>query len=169
MEGVQSRDGTGRERKGTVMIRSLNSSDTITISLFGRETEVEVFSTGANRFDEQGNYKDDGFALSEEELACLNWFVENIDISDYKEEIIEYCNEQYDAIGGDPITEEDLEEEVTIFAIAINVGGITQSKDGFVYPEISFYGDCRCDEEHGICIGFRDKKFLGIESQDWTL
>ncbi|MDE6927016.1 MAG: hypothetical protein K2O97_10660 [Acetatifactor sp.] len=27
----------------------------------------------------------------------------------------------------------------------------------------------RCDEEHGICIGFRDKKFLGIESQDWTL
>lgn len=25
------------------------------------------------------------------------------------------------------------------------------------------------NEEHGICIGFRDKKFLGIESQDWTL
>jgi hypothetical protein len=46
---VQSRDGTGRERKGTVMIRALNSSDTITISLFGRETEVEVFSTGAMR------------------------------------------------------------------------------------------------------------------------
>ena len=44
---------------------------------------------------------------------------------------------------------------------------IWQSKDGYVYPEISFYGDCKCDEEHGICIGFRDKKFLGINHQDW--
>ncbi len=30
-------------------------------------------------------------------------------------------------------------------------------------------GDCECDPEHGICIGFRDKKFLGIDAQDWTL
>lgn len=151
------------------MIQALNSGDTITISLFGRDKEVEVFSTGENRFDESGNYKEDGFALSEEEIACLNWFVENVDISDYKKEIIAYCNEQYENIGGDSITEDDLEEEITIFAIAVNIGGITQSIRGMVYPEISFFGDCMCDEEHGICIGFRDKKFLGIYSQDWTL
>lgn len=151
------------------MIQALNNSDTITISLFGRETKVEVFSTGENRFDENGNYKEDGFALSEEEIACLNWFVENVDISDYKKEIVAYCNERYEMFSENSVTEADLEEEITIFAIAINIGGITQSKNGFVYPEISFFGDCQCDEEHGICIGFRDKKFLGIESQDWTL
>ena len=53
--------------------------------------------------------------------------------------------------------------------IAINISEITQSVYGDVYPEISFYGDCECDPEHGICIGFQDKKFLGIASQDWTL
>lgn len=67
------------------------------------------------------------------------------------------------------INEDDLEDEIDIFAIAVNIGKITQSVDGFVYPEISFFGDCECDPEHGICIGFRDKKFLGVHEQDWTL
>ncbi|MCM1542902.1 MAG: hypothetical protein NC121_16810 [Blautia sp.] len=151
------------------MIQSLNNGDHITVRLFGKETDVEVFSTGENRYDETGCCKEGGFALNGEELACLNWFLENVDIADYRKEITAYCNEQYEAIGGDTIAEDDLEEEIDIFAIAINIGGITQSEDGFVYPEISFYGDCQCDEEHGICIGFRDKKFLGVESQDWTL
>ena len=39
----------------------------------------------------------ESFALSEEEVAYVNWFVENIDIADYKKEITAYCNEQYDA------------------------------------------------------------------------
>lgn len=72
-------------------------------------------------------------------------------------------------IGEEGIEEADIEKEISISAIAVNISRITQSKDGFVYPEISFYGDCECDPEHGICIGFRDKKFLGIHSQDWTL
>ena len=67
------------------------------------------------------------------------------------------------------ITENDLENEIDIFAIAINISELTQSLNGFVYPEISFFGNCECEPEHGICIGFRDKKFLGIQYQDWTL
>lgn len=82
---------------------------------------------------------------------------------------MKYCNEMYENVGEEPIEEANLENEISIFAIAVNTSGIKQSKDGFVYPEISFYGDCKCDEEHGICIGFRDKKFLGIHGQDWTL
>lgn len=78
---------------------ALNSSDTITVNIFGKERKIEVFSTGDNRFDEEGDYKE----------------------------------------------------------------------DGFVYPEISYCGECKCDPEHGICIGFRDNEFLGIESMDWTL
>lgn len=151
------------------MIQKINDGDRITINLFGKEKEVRVFSTGDNKFDEEGQYKDDGFALNEEEIACLNWFIDNINIDDYKKEITEYCNEQYSMIDDTQITEAELEDEVDIYAIAINVTTITQSKDGFVYPEISFYGDCKCEIEHGICIGFRDKKFLGIHYQDWTL
>ena len=150
-------------------IEKLNSGDFIEINLFGKEEEVEVFSTGDNQFDENGDYKEDGFALTSEEIACLNWFVQNIKIEDYRHAITQYCNEQYDAIGEKQIAESDIEDEISIFAIAINISEVTQSYDGFVYPEISFYGDCECDPEHGICIGFRDKKFLGIHAQDWTL
>lgn len=151
------------------LITSLNDNDEITINLFGKEESVMVFSTGDNRYDEDGDDKEDGFPLNNEELECLNWFIANIDICDYKKEITEYCNKRYAMIGDKQITEADLEDEVSIYAIAINIGGVVQSYDGFVYPEISFYGDCECDPEHGICIGFRDKKYLGIHSQDWTL
>ena len=151
------------------LITSLNDNDEITINLFGKEESVMVFSTGDNRYDEDGDDKEDGFPLNNEELECLNWFIANIDICDYKKEITEYCNKRYAMIGDKQITEADLEDEVSIYAIAINIGCVVQSYDGFVYPEISFYGDCECDPEHGICIGFRDKKYLGIESQDWTL
>lgn len=58
---------------------------------------IEVFSTKDNPFNKNGNYKLENFALSEEEVAYVNWFVENIDIADYKKEITAYCNEQYDA------------------------------------------------------------------------
>lgn len=151
------------------MIQALNDSDKITIDLFGKEKEVKVISTGDNQFDEEGQYKEDGFALNEEEIACLNWFIANVNIADYKKEITEYCNEEYDAIGEEQITEDELEDEITISAIAVNISSVTQSKDGLVYPEISFYGDCKCAPEYGICIGFRDKKFLGVRGQYWTL
>lgn len=147
------------------MVETLNNNDRITINMFGKEKEVRIFSA-----DYRYDGKDKNAALSEEEMACLNWFIENVDISDYKKEILEWCNEEYEMIGEEEITEDDLENELSIFAIAINVTGVKQSLDGrVVYPEISFYGNCECEPEHGICIGFRDKKFLGIQCQDWTL
>ncbi len=151
------------------MIKSLKNEESVPVNLFGKQEEAVVFSTGSNQFDENGDYKKAGFPLSRQELDCLNWFLENVDIRDYKKEITAYCNEQYEMIGDEQITEADLESEIHIFAIAVNIGGVSQSKDGFLYPEISFFGDCECDPEHGICIGFRDKKFLGVEAQDWTL
>lgn len=151
------------------MFQELKNGDYITIDVFGKEKSVKVVSTGDNRFDEKGDYKAQGFTLSDQEIECLNWFMENVDIADYKKEILEYCNEQYDMIGEEEITEEELAGEIDIIAIVINISTITQSKNGVVYPEISFFGWCECDFENGICIGFRDKKFLGINTQQWTL
>lgn len=116
-------------------IEKLNSGDFIKIDLFGKEENVEVFSTGDNQFNENGDYKDDGFALTDEEITCLNWFIENVKIEDYREAITQYCNEQYDAIGGKQIAESDIENEITIFAVAINISEITQSNDGFIYRD----------------------------------
>ncbi len=156
-------------------IKKLNNGDKIQIKLFGKQKWVSVFSTGDNKFDEKGNYKDGNFELSQEELNVLNWFINNVKIEDYKKEIMDYCNEEYsswqyeDGTQEGPIGIDDVANEINITSIAINVTDIWKANDGFVYPEISFYGECNCDVEHGICIGFRDKKFIGINSQDWIL
>lgn len=150
-------------------INELKNNDYVQINLFNKVKKVVVLSTGDNKFDENGNYKTNNFSLNNKEIECLNWFINNVNIEDYKEEILNYCNNEYSMWSDTQITEQDIENEINIFAIAINITENWKTNNGFVYPEISFYGDCKCDEEHGICIGFRDKKFLGIHSQDWTL
>lgn len=152
-----------------MIIKELNNNDKVKINLFGEEKEVRVFATGDSKYDENGNYKDYNYKLNDKEIECLNWFINNINIEDYKDKILEYCNKEYSMWSDIKITEQDIKEEINIYAIAINIKEICKAKDGFVYPEISFYGSCNCDDEHGICIGFRNKKFLGINSQDWTL
>ncbi len=149
----------------------MRNGDKVTIDIFGCMTDVGVLCTGDNQFDEEGNYKEEEyFELLPEEAECIQWLVNCVKLSDYKREILDYCNEQYEMIAGGEITEDDLAGEIHIDTIAINISEITQSKDGtVVYPEVSFCGSCNCDPEHGICIGFRDRKFLGVNSFDWTL
>ena len=147
------------------MINSIKNKDTVKINMFGKEKDVKVLCTGDNKFDDNGYYKKDGFELTQEELNLLNWFLENVKIEDYKEQIKDYCNMSYEMWSDTTIALDDVENEINITSIAINV----TKKKYDNYPDISFYGDCKCDPEHGICIGFRNKKFLGIESQDWTL
>ena len=157
------------------MIQGLKNNDYIKVNLFGKEKSIRVLCTGDNKFDQFGNYKDFDFELNGEELSVLNWFLENVKIEEYKQQILEYCNDEYsswqyfDGTQEGPIGIDDVENEINITTIAINVTSVWKTNNGFVYPEISFYGDCKCDEEHGICIGFRDKKFLGIKSKSWTL
>jgi len=140
-------------------IQTLNNGDSITINLFGKEQEIEVICTGDNQFNETGDYKEEGFAFNEAEISCLNWFLKNIDIADYKKEIVTYCNEQYDDIGDKQITEDDLENEVYISAIAINISKITQSIDGHLYPEISFLETVNVTLSMGFVLGFEIRNF----------
>lgn len=148
---------------------SLNNKDFIEIDIFGKQRKIKVFCTGDNKYDENGCLKKEQFALNQKELEVLNWLVNNVNLEDFKNQIIEYCNSVYEDYGGESITEKDLENEIYINKIAVNVSSTTQSKSGAIYPEISFLGECECDPDGGICIAFRDKKFIGISSQDWTL
>lgn len=150
-------------------IKALNDGDKIVVNIFGKERKVKVICTGDNKFDESGHYKPDGFAFNEKELEVLNWLLNNVDLNDYIPQIVEYCNSVYEEWEETNITEDDVDNEVYINMIAVNISEITQSKGGFVYPEISFCGECECDSDGGICIAFRDKKFIGISTQDWTL
>lgn len=149
-------------------ITSLKDSETISLNIFGKERQLTVFSCGDSRFDENGNYKTE-VEFNKEELELLNWLLNNIKLEDYAQEITNYCNYIYSLFSDTKINKEDISKEVTITSIAISVRENFKAYDGSEYPEISFYGDCQCDEEHGICIGFRDKKLIGIYSQDWVL
>ena len=35
-------------------------------------------------------------------------------------------------------------------------------------PDISIAGECECDPDHGIAIGFRDMNFLGVGPEDYA-
>ena len=63
-------------------VENMNNKDTIEIIIFGKPKMVEVISTGDNQFDEEGNYKEDNFELSESEINCLNWFISNVRIDE---------------------------------------------------------------------------------------
>ena len=86
----------------TVMLKTWSSGDALTIRVFGKEAEVSVFSLGDSRFDENEDCREDGFPLNREELDCLNWFLENVNISDCRREIAAYCNAMYTGTGRPP-------------------------------------------------------------------
>lgn len=46
-----------------------NSEDLITIDLFGKKEQLDVLYTEDNKFDEKGNDKKFGFALTDDETA----------------------------------------------------------------------------------------------------
>ena len=147
------------------MLPEIHNGDRLTLPLFGRETELMILATGDSQYD----HDEEDFPLNQAELACVNWLLESVHIEDYTDQIVAYCNERYEMIGGPVITAADLAEEVELTGIAVSLSEVMESNSGHRYPDVSFLGECACDPEHGICIGFRDREFLGIESQDWAL
>jgi len=145
--------------------KNLKNKEFIDVLIFNKNKQVKVFSTGDSKYDENGKLKPRDFDLNNQEIELLNYLLNNVNLEDYKNEIVEYCNEVYEEYSDKRITIDDIENEVNINAIAINITD-TQSNN---IPNIAFWGDCECDEEHGICIGFKDNVFVGIASQDWLL
>lgn len=145
-------------------IERLCSEETILIETFGKLRKVDVVTCGDSRFDNNGNYEKDEINFNDKELKLLNWLLNNVSLEDYCKEIAEYINEKYEDIGGNLIKEEDVCKEIAIKAIIIKV-----TKEDRESPEIGFVGDCKCDDEHGICIGFKNGKFLGVSSEDWMI
>lgn len=61
---------------GQLVINKLNNNDIIKIKMFGKEKEIEVFSTGDNKYDESGNLKiNKNFQLTNEEVDKQKVFV----------------------------------------------------------------------------------------------
>lgn len=147
------------------MLTKLHDTDSININVFGIKKSVKVICQGDNKFNDQGEYKDPGFELTHAELDCLNWLLENIRIEDYIDELVQYCNYTYEQYCDKQISAKEIKNEVDITHIAI----IIRKEQDDYYPDIAFLGECTCDEDHGICIAFRNRQFKGISTQDWVL
>ena len=52
------------------------------------------FCTGDGKY-EGDHYKNVEYDLNEKALEVLNWFLENVKIEDYRQEIVNYCNDEY--------------------------------------------------------------------------
>ena len=123
-------------------IGELKSGDFLTIDLFGKEKRVEVFSTGDNQFDENGDYKEDGFALDDKELECLDWFIKNVNIADYKKEILKLNQVLYHA--GDYTIQRNIYGNYSInikpelcFCCGIDKKEIVHLSDSEIWQQIS--------------------------------
>lgn len=146
------------------LVKRVKNNDSVEIDYFGTPRKITVFSTGDSQFKD-GKFREDDFVFNKNELDCLNWFLKNVKISDYTKEILDHCNEEYNMWCEKTIKEWDVPYEIDIDSIAVNIRADAVENE----PEISFCGNCGCNPEHGICIGFKNKKFLGISTQDWTL
>ncbi|MBR3322458.1 hypothetical protein IKG13_00095 [Candidatus Saccharibacteria bacterium] len=76
------------------MITSFKNYDQVKVNYFGEEKYMDVFCTGDGKY-EGDRYKNVEYDLNEKELEVLNWFLENVKIEDYRQEIVNYCNDKY--------------------------------------------------------------------------
>lgn len=147
-------------------IKSLENEDKVEVAVFGKTMKIPAVSVGDNSFDDNGNEKR-SFSFNAKELELLNWILQNVKLEDYSSQILQYVNGIYFENDEKEISEKDLKNEIEITAIVVNI--LDGLDDDFCVPDVSFIGECRCDQDGGICIGFRNKEFLGIDAQDWTL
>lgn len=149
---------------------SIFTSDRISVNIFGKTKSLKLFiQRSENEIYEPSIYDYDklekdipykvGVLLNEKELDALKWLVKTLphNADKVKTDVLEYvnlCNESWN---------EDWEEahsfEILPYEIDIKTVCLDFSQDVEV---IALCGDCNCDEEHGVAIAFRNRKFAGV-------
>ncbi len=127
--------------------------DSTYLNLFGEITEVNICTSGEEEMDEE---------LTKEETELLMWLTTELDTETIKQKVLDYCNNCYDMWSDKKIEAEDLFDEISINSIYINVKFAAEIKH---IPDIFLTGECEADEDHGISIGFRNKKFMIISEE----
>lgn len=114
--------------------------------------------------------------MTDEEVELLKWLVDDLKTEDIADEVLAYCNDIYENISyyneesgeyedAKPIEKTELLDEVALEKVYLNVRGGRKFNH---MPDISIAGECSCDEDHGMAIGFRNKKFLAVGSEDFS-
>ncbi len=127
--------------------------DSTYLTLFGEITEVNI----CNSRDEENDNK-----LTKKETELLMWLTTQLDTETIKQDVIDYCNINYEMWSDKRIEAEDVIDEVSINSIYLDVEFAEECNHR---PEIFLAGECKADDEHGISIGFKNKKLMEISEE----
>ena len=129
------------------------AEDSAYMNLFGEITGLTIH---------RSEYEEDEDDLSEKETELVSWLTTELNTEEIIKDVVDYCNTSYEMWCDKRITAEDLLDEVAINSIYLNV---TSAEDNEYLCDIFLTGECQADEEHGISIGFRNKKLHQISEE----
>lgn len=147
------------------------TSDRISVKVFGKTKSLKLFIQRSkneiyepsiydyDNLDDNIPYKVSKVLLNERELDALKWLVKTLphNADKVKTDLLEYVNLCYD--GWDDDWEEAHSFEILPYEIDIKTVCLDFSQNDEV---IALCGECNCDEEHGVAIAFRNRKFAGV-------
>lgn len=150
--------------------------DSVYISLWGHLTSLSLFRADEDEFEDEEDEEIVDGKLTSEEVKLLTWLINKVNTMDIADDVVEYCNDSYDCCYYDSETGEtvdcdkkiarnELHDELDLTNIYLN-SRFSQDYDDM--PDISITGECECDPDHGIAIGFKNKEFIGVGSEDFA-
>ena len=130
----------------------LSEQTAIELDVWGKRLTVTVVGEG-----------DKGTVLSEEERAALVWLIIKAPYQsdEVKNEVLKFINDTYENSGDDWERTDSfdvLHDETEITNIHISIDKESNSET------IALCGECNCDDEHGISVVFKNRKFSGVGS-----
>ncbi|MBR6042452.1 MAG: sel1 repeat family protein [Paludibacteraceae bacterium] len=137
--------------------------DTAYMNLFGFLEALDVRRALYEYEEAEDEEVRDG-KLTDKEVQLLLWLTNELNTESIADGVVEYCNITYDMWSDKQIGREDLLDELDISKIYLRTEHSAEYDDD---PEISLAGECQCDEEHGIAIGFKNKELAGVSSEDY--
>lgn len=137
--------------------------DTAYMNLFGFLEALDV-RRALYEYEEAEDEEVREGKLTDKEVQLLLWLTNELNTESIADGVVEYCNITYDMWSDKQIGREDLLDELDISKIYLRTEHSAEYDDD---PEISLAGECQCDEEHGIAIGFKNKELAGVSSEDY--
>ena len=137
--------------------------DTAYMNLFGFLEALDV-RRALYEYEEAEDEEVREGKLTDKEVELLLWLTNELNTESIADGVVNYCNITYDMWSDKQIGREDLLDELDISKIYLRTEHSAEYDDD---PEISLAGECQCDEEHGIAIGFKDKELAGVSSEDY--
>lgn len=137
--------------------------DTAYMNLFGFLEALDV-RRALYEYEEAEDEEVREGKLTDKEVKLLLWLTNELNTESIADGVVEYCNITYDMWSDKQIGREDLLDELDISKIYLRTEHSAEYDDD---PEISLAGECQCDEEHGIAIGFKNKELAGVSSEDY--